>query len=86
MSQEISLAKKLETLELGQRCKQSIATLKAHRRSADKEHAERTKKIQAIEDAISGRFQRGDLELPGFEGLTFPPETLALVYNPLQGL
>jgi hypothetical protein len=85
VSDEKTLAKKLETLELGQRCKQSIATLKAHRRSADKEHAERAKKIQAVEDAISGHFQRGDLELPGFDSLSFPPETLALVYNPLGG-
>jgi hypothetical protein len=80
------IEKELEALKLGQRCKQSIATLKAHRRSADKEHAERCKRIQAVEDAISGHFQRGDMDLPGFDGMSFPPETLALVLNPLQGL
>ena len=80
------LEKELETLKLGQRCKQSIASLRAHRRSSDKEHAEREKKIRAVEDAISGHFQRGDLDLPGFEGISFEPETMTLVYDPLRGL
>ena len=80
------IEKELETLKLGQRCKQAIASLRAHRRSADKEHAERCKKIQAIEDAISGHFQRGDMDLPGFDGISFEPETLTLVHDPLRGL
>ncbi len=78
--------KKLEALELSQRCRQAIETLQAHRRSTDKEHMERMKRILAIDQAISGWYRRGELELPGFEGVEFPPETLALIYNPLQGL
>jgi hypothetical protein len=78
--------KELEALKLCQKCRQSIDTLRAHRRSADKEHAERVKKIQAADDAISGWHRRGDLELPGFEGVQFPPETMALIYDPLRGL
>ena len=83
---QTQIEKELEALKLGQRCKQAIATLRAHRRSSDKEHAERAKRVQAIEDAISGHFQRGDLDLPGFEGISFDPETLSLVYDPLRGL
>ena len=87
MQGEITLPdKKLETLELGQKCRQAVDSLKAHRRSTDKEHAERVKKIQAVDDAISGWYRRGDLELPGFEGVDFPPETMALIYDPLRGL
>lgn len=79
-------AARIKTLELGQRCICSINTLAAHRRSSDKEHAERTKRIRAVADAINGRYQRGDLNLPGFDGLEVAPDLLALIYDPLQGL
>lgn len=78
--------KRTEALELAQRCKCAVNQLKQHRRSCDKEHAERVKKIAAAEDAITGWFQRGDLNLPGFEGVSFAPETMQLIHNPLQGL
>lgn len=78
--------RKYDTMKLALDCKRAINTLRAHRKSADKEHAERAKKIQAVEDAICGWYQRGDLELPGFEGATLPPETVELIYNPLRGL
>lgn len=89
MSQEITKeaqAARIKTLELGQRCICSLNTLTAHRRSSDKEHAERAKRIRAVFDAINGRYQRGDLNLPGFDGLEVAPELLALINNPTQGL
>lgn len=79
-------AARIKTLELGQRCICSMNTLHAHRRSSDKEHAERTKRIRVVFDAINGRYQRGDMSLPGFDGLEVAPELLALIYNPLEGL
>jgi hypothetical protein len=81
-----NIEKELEALKLGMKCEIGIESLRAHRRSSDKEHAERCKKIQAVKDAIRGHSQRGDLELPGFEGLSFDPESLALVHDPLRGL
>lgn len=89
MSQEITKeaqAARIKTLELGQRCICSLNTLTAHRRSSDKEHAERAKRIRAVFDAINGRYQRGDLNMPGFDGLEVAPELLALINNPTQGL
>ena len=79
-------AARIKTLELGQRCICSLNTLTAHRRSSDKEHAERAKRIRAVFDAINGRYQRGDLNMPGFDGLEVAPELLALINNPTQGL
>lgn len=77
---------RLVVYDLSQRCTCSINALIAHRRSSDKEHDERIKRIRAVALAINSRWQLGELNLPGFSGLDLDPDLVELIYDPMRGL